>query len=249
MRIVYPNANKFKTLTQVLAKVVDEAPFFVKETGVFVKSLSEDKTTMIVFNIPASVFEEYEVEEQVAFSVSTRELNRVSRRGTRNDKIELNLDKEARVLRMVFRDKKTDVVRMFEIPVSLDSVEEVGEPKVDLPVKLDMIAGDFKDIIADAKLVGEEIVIEYHGDEIRIKSEGAGRTYETLLKKGEPLISLASDTGEAVAKYSVELLAATTKAATSGATLSISFGQDLPLRLSLEIEGVGSLVYWVAPRM
>ncbi len=249
MKLLYPNASKFKNLTQVLAKVVDEAPIYLTETGLVSKSLSEDKTTMVVINVPAESFEAIELEENVSFKVNTREFHRIARRGTRNDMLELQVDKENRVLKIVFRDKKNDVIRAFEVPITFEDIEEVGEPKVKLPVKMDMIAGDFKELITDAKIVGEEVIFRYTGESIKVYSESAGREYESELKAGEPLLSLSSEVEEAEAKYSIELLAASTRAASASATVSIGFGPALPMKLYFEIPDVGSLAYWIAPRV
>jgi proliferating cell nuclear antigen len=249
VKFVFPNASKFKNLTQVLSKVVDEAPLFFREDGLYSKSLSEDKTTMVVVTVPSVSFESIEIEEPVALKVNSREFHRILRRGTRNDFLELIVDSSSKVLRIIFRDKKTDVIRAFELPAVFEGIEDIGEPKVELPVKMEMVASDFKDIIADAKIVGEELLFSYSNDRVVVKAEGMGREYTCELKTGEPLISLSSQVDDAEAKYSVDLLSATMKAASAGSTVSISFGRDLPMKVYFEIPEIGSLVYWVAPRM
>jgi len=249
LRIVFPKANKFKNITQVLTKLVDEAPLFLSETGLSSKSLSEDKTTMVILSIPAEAFEEIELEDNIAFKVNSRELHRIMRRGTRNDVLEMEVDRENRVLRVIFRDKKTDVVRSFELPIALEGIEEVGEPKVELPVRAEMMASDFKNLVGDAKLAGEEVEIKYSNKQIIVRAESPGRMYECVLKENQPLLSLSSDVDEASAKYGVDLLAAATRAATSSATVSLSFGTALPIRLHFELPDIGTLVYWIAPRV
>ena len=248
MRVVFPKANKFKNLTQVLTKIVDEAPIFVSDAGLSCKTLSEDKTTMIVITIPSESFDQLELEESLSFKVDTREFHRIARRGTRNDVLEIEVDRENRILKMSFRDKKTSIVRSFDLPVSFEGVEEPGEPKVDLPITFEMLAGDFKDIISDAKIVGEEMEFRYDGEKIIIKAESVGRTYEAVLAENEPLLSLTGESSEATARYGVDLLQAATKAATSSSTVRISFGPGLPMRLYFEIPDIGSMIYWVAPR-
>uniref|UniRef100_A0A7J3ZL03 DNA polymerase sliding clamp n=1 Tax=Fervidicoccus fontis TaxID=683846 RepID=A0A7J3ZL03_9CREN len=248
MRLVLPKVNKFKNITQVLTKIVDVTPLFINEMGVTIKSLSDDKTTMLVLRLPPEAFETVEFEEPLAFKVGTKELHRIARRGTRNDILELSVDRENRILKLEFRDRKTDIVRTFEVPISFEGVEELSEPKVDLPVRSEMLASDFKDIISDAKLVGEELEMLYKDNTIYVRLEGAGRSYEAVLRENEPLLSISSTVDEARAKYGVDLLAATVRAASASTTMTLHFGTALPIRIAFEMPEVGTLVYWVAPR-
>ncbi len=248
LKLVFPKANKFKNITQTLTKLVDEAPLFVTDAGLVSKSLSEDKTTMIILNIPAEAFEEISIEENVSFKVNTRELHKIMRRGTRNDILELEVDRDDRLLRIVFRNKKTDVIRAFELPIAFEGIEDVGEPNVNLPVKAEMMASDFKNIVSDAKLAGEEVEITYENNQLTIRCESPGRYYECTLKENNPLLSLSSEVSEAKARYGVDLLTASTKAATSSASLTLSFGSSLPLKLYYDLPDIGTLVYWIAPR-
>ena len=248
LKLVFPKASKFKNITQALTKVVDETPFFISEMGVSVKSLSEDKTTMLVLQLPSEAFETVEFEEPIAFKVNTKELHRIARRATRNDILELTIDRENRILKVEFRDKKTDIVRSFEVPVSFEGIEELSEPKVELPVKGEMLASDFKDIISDAKLVGDELEILYKDNTIHIRVEEAGRSYEAILRENEPLLSISSTVDEAHAKYGVDLLTATARAASSSTTMTFQFGTALPIKVTFEMPEIGTLIYWVAPR-
>ena len=115
-KAVYPSATKFKYIVQTVAKVMDEAPFIATSDGLEVRALTPDKTTMIVLKLPMMAFEEYNLEEErKTFIVSSDELNRVAKRGTRNDLVELKLDEDRRRLEVNFIDKKTGVVRSFYV--------------------------------------------------------------------------------------------------------------------------------------
>ncbi|ALL01087.1 DNA polymerase sliding clamp subunit [Pyrodictium delaneyi] len=250
-RAVYPAATKFKYIIQTIAKVMDEIPFIATQDGIDVRTLTPDKTTMIILRLPMVAFEEYELDEdKKTFIVPADELNRIAKRGTRNDLVELKLDEERRRLEVNFIDKKTGVVRSFYVPLREGVVEEFSEPQVELTVTARMMADDFKNIINDAKIVSDEVEFSSYEDRIEVYAESAQKRYMGVLRVGEPLISLDVTGNTPVkAKYSIDLLKASVKATTAADTVTVQYGEALPMRISFDLPSGGTLIYWVSPRI
>ncbi len=250
-RAIYPAATKFKYMVQTLAKVMDEVPFVATAEGLEVKALTPDKTTMIVLRLPSTVFDSFELaEDKKTFIVSADELNRIAKRGTRNDIVELKLDEEHRRLEINFHDKKTGVVRSFYVALREGIVEELSEPQVELSVTARMMAEDFKNVINDAKIVSDEVEFKTYEDKIEVLAETTQKRYRGVLVQGDPLLSLdVSGNPPISAKYSIDLLKATLKAASAADTVTLQYGESLPMRLSFDLPGGGILVYWVSPRI
>ena len=250
-RAIYPIATKFKYIVQTIAKVMDEIPFIASPEGLEVRALTPDKTTMIVLRLPSTVFDSFELaEEKKSFIVSADELNRIAKRGTRNDIVELKLDEERRRLEVNFHDKKTGVVRSFYVGLREGVVEELSEPQVELNVTARMMAEDFKNIINDAKIVSDEVEFRTYEDKIEVFAESTQKRYKGVLVQGDPLLSLdVSGNTPVTAKYSIDLLKATLKAASAADTVTLQYGEALPMRLSFDLPGGGILVYWVSPRI
>ncbi len=247
-RAVYPSASKFKYITQTLAKIVDEIPFYAEPDNLEVRVLSPDKTTMTILKIPSIAFEEYLCDEETFFVVSSDELNRIARRGTRNDVIVLEVDMENKVLKFMFKDKKTGIERVFHLGLKERVEERLPEPSLELAVTARLLSDDYKNIIRDLKIVGEEVVFMYREGKLTIKSSTQQKEYEGVFEQDNPLITLSSTVDQAVARYSVGLLEATLKAATASKNVEIQFDTDKPLRVEFELPTGGSIIYWIAPR-
>ncbi|RLG91470.1 MAG: DNA polymerase sliding clamp, partial [Thermoprotei archaeon] len=128
-RASYTATTKFKYIAQTIAKLTDEAPFYATLDALEVRILSPDKTTLTIVKIPSIAFEEYEVDEEKFFVVSSDELNKIVKRGTRNDILIFELDEEKNQLKIIFRNKKTGIERSFVIETKPRTMEKIPEPQ------------------------------------------------------------------------------------------------------------------------
>jgi len=248
MRFSIPKSTDFKKVVQVLTKISDEVPLKMTPEGLICRVLSEDKTTLTSLQLYSSMFEDVEVGEEVVFKVRTKDLANAAKRATRNDLTEFELDRANRILVVRLRDKKTGVIRQFEIPVSLEAEPEVGEISLSYPVTFELLAGDFKEVLADLKIVGEEVEVSYSGGKVRFRSEAVGRTYEAVMEQDRPLLYISASEEPVSSVYAVDLLMPTLRVASASSTVRVSFGENMPIQLRFEIKGEGSITYWLAPR-
>jgi len=247
-RAVYKSASKFKYIAQALAKVTDEATFYVKPDMLESRILSPDKTAMIILKIPSLSFEEFEAPEEVSFTIPTGDFNKIVKRATRNDVLIFEYLKNEGKFKVSFRNKKTDVERSFLLDARSGGglIEEL---KVDLGVTARFLANDYKQIIRDLKVVGEEAVFHYKEGKLYIYVHEQQKEYRGEFSEGNPLAYLSSTVDEAKSVYSVELLETTLKPIQSAKYVTFSFDTDKPARVEFEIAEGGYMVYWLIPRI
>lgn len=248
-KISYPNATLLKKAVQALSKLSDELPFYLTKDSLEIKVLSPDKTMLAVLSLPSIAFEEYFVEEEATFIVSATELRKVIRRATRNDTLQMTLNKEIGELTITLRDKKTGIEREFGVPLIPRPPEPVPDLQLELSVSFSMLSQDFKDVVGDLKLVGEEALLMYDEGKIIIKSVEQQKEYTCELKEGSPIILLTSSVEKAKASYNIEMLVVATGAAPASKNVIISFDTAKPLKIEYELTGGGKLVYWIVPRV
>ncbi len=246
-RASFTAVPKFRYIAQTLAKITDEAPFYATMDGLEAKILSPDKTTLTILKIPAIAFEEYNVEGEEFFVVAADEFNKVIRRGTRDDILVLELDKENNRLKVIFKHKKTGMERTFYLEVKPRTPEQLPEPKLDLGVSFRILPDDYKHIIRDLKVVGEEAVFQYKNGKIYIYSYAQQKEYRGEFAEGAPLSYISATVDEAKSVYSVSLLEATLKPVQAASDTLVSFDTNKPLKIEFTLAAGGTLVYWIVP--
>ncbi len=248
-KVTYPNASKLKRVFQVLVKISDEVPFFATPEALEVKVMSPDKTVMNIFRAPSIVFEEYSVDGEESFIVSGTELKKAVKRATRNDIAVFELDRDGGVLKLTLRDKKTGLERELTVPLIPKPVEPLPDIQLDLSVTFTMLSQDFKNIIGDLKLIGDEAIFIYEAGKITIISTEQQKEYRCDLTEGNPLILLSSIVEKAKASYSIDLLVEAARAATIAKNVTISFDMGKPMKVEYDIGDGSKLIYWLVPRI
>lgn len=246
IRIVYDAASKFKYVTQALAKINDEGVFVFSPEAVEASILSPDKVTMAILKMPALAFAEFDVDEEIGLLVRLDEFNKIVKRATRNDDLIIEYDPEQQVLRISLRDRKTGVIRQFEVPSTPLDEYKIKEPQAEFAVELQMDSDDFKAIIQDAKVVGDYIVFEAEEDVFRAKAQGEEKYYEWEMREQDPLIML-SVSEPSRSTYTRQSLEAATKPTGASDVVKLSFSSDFPLKLEFTLKTGEKLYIYTAP--
>jgi len=158
-------------------------------------------------------------------------------------------DKEKNNLRIGFRNKKTGVERSFYVEARSGVSESIEELKIDLSVTARFVADDYKQIIRDLKVIGEEAIFHYKDGKLYIYSHSQQKEYRGEFSEGNPLTYLSSTVDEAKSIYSVSLLEATLKPIQASKYVTFSFDTDKPAKIEFEITEGGYMTYWIVPRV
>ncbi len=248
LRLVYPAASKFKYITQTLAKINDEGIIGFTLDSMIAWIMSPDKTSLAVLNAPSMSFDEFTVEEEARFRIRTDELNKIVKRATRNDDLIIEHDPENQELVITLRDRKTGVTRSFSLPILETGPAELREPRFESTARFIMIADDFKQIIQDAKVVGDYITFEAEEDKLVARTEAEEKSYEWIMKVGDPLIDLTVDE-PTKSSYTRSALEAATKPTGAAENVKVEYATDYPMKIEFAFPNMEKLVLYIAPSL
>jgi len=250
LRAIYPVGNVFKKVSAALKSLVDQVPMVFQPDKFSIEALSPDKVTMIIFELPSSTFEEYNITEEIRVIADRDEFIKSLKRATKRDKVifEYNAGSREMIIRVV--NVKSNIEREYLVPLTEVGFEKIGELDIELEVTASLPTSELISIIKDATIVGDEITLTYSSEKnsIKISAHSELAEYTTVLKQFQPLSYLEASIGSAIVKYSVDHLKALTKILDLADECTIAFGPDKPLKISFEVAGGGKITVWIAPR-
>lgn len=250
LRAVYPTGMVFKKVVSALKGLVDQVPIAFDESGFVIEALSPDKVTMVVFEVPASNFEEYTITQPVNVVADRDEFVKAFRRATKRDKVLFEYTEGVRELKVKVFNIRSNVEKEVTVPLSEVGFERIGGIELTYEVQASLPTSELVEIIKDAVLVGDEITFVYSSEQnaIRVSAYGELAEYSTTLKQFQPLTYLEASISSVIVKYGVEHLKALAKVLDLADECTMAFGPDKPLSISLNIAGGGKITAWIAPR-
>ncbi len=229
---------------------MDQVPLVFQPDKFSIEALSPDKVSMIVFELPSSTFEEYNITEEIRIIADRDEFIKSLRRATKRDKVVFEYNSGSREIAVRVVNTRSNIEREYLVPLTEVGFEKIGELDIELEVTASLPTTELVGIIKDAAVVGDEITLTYSSEmnAIRISAHSELAEYTTVLKQFQPLSYLEASIGSTIVKYGVDHLKTLTKVLDLADECTIAFGPDKPLRISLEIAGGGKITVWIAPR-
>lgn len=245
VRFVFPEAREWRYIIEGLATIVDEANFVLSPEGIRLRALDPGRVAMVDLYIPPAVFEEYKVEAEAKVGVVLDDLVDIMKRAKSDDR--LLIEVQGNRLSVVLSGKAE---RRFRLPLLDIAGQELPTPKLNFTVAAKMLSDTFRDALKDAELVSESI---------RLKAESDVLYMVARSDKGEVETKFSIDTGSlleidvrepAEASYGIEFLEKIiSKAYRVSDVVTLKFATNMPLELTFDVAGGGTLKYLLAPRV
>jgi len=229
----------WKNSIDAIAVLIDEGTLQLTDEGLKVRAMDPSQIAMVDFEMPKSAYEKYKLDGATNIGVDFSELNKITKRAKPEDKIELSLNSQ---LKLVFRGKTT---RTFNIPIIESSSQPPKKPEIEFSAVVKLGANTLKDTLSDAELMSNHAALKMNGG-FSIKAEGD--IGSANIEFSEDMILSLDVKEESRSVFSIEMLNNLLKAADSTTVVSVNLKTDAPLMIGYEI-GEGKVVYFLAPRI
>jgi len=241
------DSKVWKSCVGAMVNIIEEAAFKFAPEGVKMRAMDPSHVALVDFDLPASAFSEYDVKAPVVVGVNLLEMDRILSRAKSDDELAMELDEKQNRLNFTFKGASTR-----RLNLSLINVQDADlrEPKIQFTTAVDLLAGIFQDGLKDAELVGDKVRLEVKAGEFLMVAEGdKGNSELKVSEKDKGMVKLEVSR-PAGATFSSKYLSDMVKGASSGETVHISMGSDLPVQLDIPVSGAkGRLRFLLAPRI
>jgi DNA polymerase III sliding clamp (beta) subunit (PCNA family) len=251
-KAMFDESSTFRDAIKAMTSFIDEGSFIISPEGIRMNEMAEDRTMMILLNIPLTYLNEFEFEpeNELRLGVSLTDLARILKH-SKLEKLTLSLVKiEGKERLSVQIDN-----RYFYLPV-LEIEPTAGHDisKLEYDLSLEMDPKTFYMIMKEAKTI--------MGDDLRIKTDMDNRIviFESESETGELYqykLELEEDVGvfgweirdEVDSLYSMDRMEKIAKGYKIAATAKIECSTEKPIKITFIAQGGMELTYLLAPRI
>ncbi|MEM1679970.1 MAG: hypothetical protein QXT01_00895 [Sulfolobales archaeon] len=248
-KIKYPVGARIKRIFQDSLKPIDEVPISVDADGLLIRALSPDKNLLVEVVMPQTAFELFDVNRRTTITVDKSQFLRSFRKVGKKDSVLIEFEEGNRALKLTLINMRTGVERNYVVNVREVGNELVSSINIDLPVRFQIPSEDLRKIIADAKLIDEDLELRYEGNRIEVVSTSENKMFKQILALDRPLYFLEAKETQVSSKYDLDLLKALAKSFTLADVTTVEFGPSLPIKISVEIGDGSRITYWIASKI
>ncbi len=229
-------------MLNVVATLVDEAKFNIKEDGISLRAVDPAHVAMIDLSLKSSAFDSYKATES-EFGIDITKMIDVLKLAKPNDIISITHDEEKNKL----------ILKIANITRSMALVDTTGmvEPKVpnlSLPAKVVISTVELIQGIRASEAVSDHITLSTTPDGFELESEGD--TDAVNLKLTKDLLTELKCKENVKSLFSLDYFSNMIKSAANEKTVTMNLGTDFPVKIEFNIANDnGEVHYLLAPRI
>jgi len=231
-----------KAITRATAALVSEAKFHFQDEKLHSRAVDPANVAMVIVDVPKESFESFEADDETVLGVDVNRIFEISKSIRNDELVQLKLDDDTS-LSVKFGSVEYSVALIDPSAIR----KEPKIPKLDLPAKIVMDAGEFKKAIVASDKISDRVAFKSNENGFYIEAEGDVDRITSFMSEAD-LIDF--NKADANSIFSIEYLKEFIKAATPGDTLTIFLGNNYPVKLAFDVaSGKVHIEYILAPRI
>lgn len=225
--------------------VLDEPTFQVNAEGLTLRDIDPSRVAMFDVNFPSKAFEAFQCDKDTLFTVNLLTLYKLLKTADDTEMVELELDLEKKKLVVTFRGIAT---RRFRMSLLEDSSERISPPKISFAAKAVLPTKQFLRFMNDANALSDHVHLVAIPSNISVIIGGDLAQGELAFEKS--MLTLLECKEPQKAAFSVTYMAEIIKALSEVCpNITLEWATDMPIKVSFELEHLGQLVWFLAPRI
>ena len=227
----------------IISELVLEVRIKINKSGLSIIAIDPANVALVSFKLPAEVFSQIEVEEEV-LGISLDSLKSVLRRCSAG--CSLVLQTEENVLKIQIHDK---IKREFRLALIEIEAEEKAMPNLEFASKVEISSLDLAECIEDCAIVADACSFLAKNDKFTIEAKGSLNSAKSDFSSDEVKIEMRENPEKEIrSRYSLEYLQKSIKATKLIDKVIINFSADYPLKMEFKTPKM-ELAFVLAPRV
>ena len=244
-------SEKIKKLIESIKDIVSEINLECSPTGINLQAMDGSHVALVTVNLNCDGFEEYRCDKIVNLGINVGNLWKLMKCASNDDSFLIKADVNPNQIQITFENSSAKKCCVFNLSLIQIDSEHLGIPETNHGSVVMMNSNEFNKITKELYHLSETVNIETNqsyvsfsiqGDQVNgcIKIENNDTSNSKTMIKGDEAVNLA---------FALRYLNMFTKATSLSEFVYLYLSNDYPLKVEYVLDGLGSLKYYLAPRI
>jgi len=246
-------AGLFKKVLEAMKDLVTETNFDCSASGIALQAMDTSHVSLINLLLRADGFEKFQCHRPLSLGLNLAAMTKVLKCAGNDDSLVLKAEEASDVLKFTFESQKGDKVSNFELKLMDIQGEALGIPDTKYSAKIKMPSTEFQRICRDMATMGDSVTIEARKDGVKFSVAGEIGNGSITVKQNNAVDGEEATTitlsEPCTLTFALRYLNYFVKATSLSDTVTLSLSPDLPLVVEYEIDPLGYVRYYLAPKI
>ena len=215
--------------------------------------MDSSHVSLVTLSLRKEGFSHFRCDSNMTMGLKIGSVSRILKCADGSDTITLKAEEDGDTLSFVFENEKADRISDFELKLIDLDADHLDIPEEECDATIRMPSGEFQRLCRDLNVLGDACSISVTKEGVRFSVEGDDGKGSVTLRPND-----SADDKENIKivmnqvieqKFALRYLTMFTKATSLSSHVTMELANDRPLKIEYEIEGMGSLCFYLAPKM
>lgn len=246
-------ASTLKKIIDAISNFVTSANFECKSDGISLQALDSSCVSLVSLMLRADGFEHYRCDRSMTLGIDLDAMSKVFKCAGNDDIVTIKANDNPDTVSFMFESPKQTRFSNFEVKLMDIDSERVGIPEAKYNCVVNMPSGELQRICKELSVIGETVTVSCSKDSVQFSVDGDMGSGNIVCKQDmgvdeEEMITIKVQ-GEISFNYALNRLKSFTQATPLSKSVSLKLSPKLPIVVEYQIEGQGSISFYLAPKV
>ena len=248
------HGSLWKKIIESIKDVVEDANWECSGSGISLQGMDSSHVALVSLYLKSDGFDPYRCDRNISLGLSSSNLSKILKCSSNDDSVTIRASETSDNVSFVFENSNSEKVSQFDLKLMNIDSEHLGIPDMEYDCVVTLAATEFQRICRDLSLLGESVQIACTKEGVQFSSSGSIGTGKISLRSnttGDNIDeNVKIELHEAVIlTFALRYLNFFTKATSLTSSVILSFKAGNPLVVEYQIQEIGYLKYYLAPKI
>ena len=204
-----------------------------------IQAMDSSHVSLITLVLRKDGFSHYRCDTALTMGLKMSSIAKVLKCADSHDTITLKAEDSGDYLSLVFENEDADRISDFELKLIELEAEHLTIPEEEAQAVITLSANEFQRLCRDLSTLGDSCAISVTKEGVRFSVEGDVGKGSVMLRPSEVIEQ----------RFALRYLSMFAKATPLSDNVKLTLTRDMPVKVEYGIEGLGSLCFYLAPKM